>query len=108
MPRLIGGPEKAHDADVTIVTHAYAWEPLCYLLHQIENFSGFQLQDKHNASYFSKMSWNGRDLSDGKFSENIWKREANLEDNTKEYFAEWKRLAIFAPKYLRNFGANKC
>ena len=32
----------------------------------------------------------------------------NCEGKIKAYFAEWKRLATFAPKYLRNFGANKC
>ncbi len=32
----------------------------------------FNKQDEHNASYFSKMSWNGgKDLSNGKFSESI-------------------------------------
>ena len=55
MPRLIGGPEKAHDADVTIVTHAYAWEPLCYLLHQIENFLEFQLQDEQRFLFFQNV-----------------------------------------------------
>ena len=28
--------------------------------------SGFQVQDTHNASYFSKMLWSGYNLSDGK------------------------------------------
>jgi len=28
-----------------------------------------KLQDEHNASYFSKMSWRGRNLSDGKFTQ---------------------------------------
>ena len=30
--------------------------------------SGFQVQDTHNASYFSKMLWSGYNLSDGNVS----------------------------------------
>ena len=39
-----------------IAAHAIAWEPLCYPCIQIENFLRFQVQDKHNASSFSRMS----------------------------------------------------
>jgi len=38
---------------------------------RFENFLRFQVQDKHNASYFSKMSWRGKYLSDCKVNENI-------------------------------------
>ena len=38
---------------------------------RFENFLRLQVQDKHNASYFSKLSWSGRNLSDGKVNENI-------------------------------------
>ena len=37
------------------------------LTHKI-GVSGFQVQDTHNASYFSKMLWSGYNLSDGKVS----------------------------------------
>ena len=33
---------------------------------RFENFLRFQVQDKHNASYFSKMSWNGHTLPNAK------------------------------------------
>ena len=36
-----------------------------------ENFLRFHLQEMHNASYISKMSWSGKYLSDGKVNENI-------------------------------------
>ena len=32
----------------------------------VSGVSGFQVQDTHNASYFSKMLWSGYNLSDGK------------------------------------------
>ena len=35
-------------------------------LHLIENFLRFQVQDKHNASYFSNMSWKELPLSNHK------------------------------------------
>ena len=34
---------------------------------RFENFLRFQVKDKNNASYFTKMLWIGRNLSDGKF-----------------------------------------
>ena len=37
-----------------------------------ENFSGFQLQDKHNASYIPKCRGYGLHQSDGKFTKFIW------------------------------------
>ena len=57
MPRLIGGPEKAHDADVTIAAHAICVRTTMLSLHLIENFLRFQVQDKHNASSNSNMFW---------------------------------------------------
>ena len=33
---------------------------------RFENFLRFQVQDKHNASYYSKMSWNGRTIPKAK------------------------------------------
>ena len=36
----------------------------------------------------------------------IW--QIICEKKLRLYFAQWKLLVIFAPKYLRNFGANKC
>ena len=32
----------------------------------VSSVSGFQVQDTHNASYFSKMLWSGYNLFDGK------------------------------------------
>ena len=54
MPRRIGGPEKALCTDVTIAAHAIGVRTTMLSLYTIESFSGFQLQDKHNASYFPK------------------------------------------------------
>ena len=36
------------------------------ILVSFENFLRFQVQNKHNASYFTKMSWNGRAISNAK------------------------------------------
>ena len=48
MPRLIGGPEKAHDADVTIAAHAMSITLL-----------------------IKKMSWSSQKLSTRKFNQHI-------------------------------------
>ena len=56
MPRRIGGPEKALYTDVTIAAHAIGVRTTMLSLYTIESFSGFQLQDEHNASYFTIMS----------------------------------------------------
>ncbi len=56
MPRRIGGPEKALCTDVTIAAHAIGVRTTMLSLYTIESFSGFQLQDEHNASYFTIMS----------------------------------------------------
>ncbi len=57
MPRLIGGPEKAHDADVTIAAHAMhvrTTMPILVLFVEFPTFSNHKIT--HNASYFSKMT----------------------------------------------------
>ena len=59
MPRLIEDPEKAHDADVTIAAHAIRVRTTMLNPCSSENFLRFKLQDLHNASYFTKMSWKG-------------------------------------------------
>ncbi len=55
MPRRIGGPEKALCTDVTIAAHAISVRTTMLSLYTIENFSGSQLQDEHDASYYTNM-----------------------------------------------------
>ena len=62
----------------------------------------------HNASYFSKMSWKGDAIPTANLTKIFENEGVTAKEQIKAYFAEWKRLATFAPKYLRNFGANKC
>ncbi len=56
MPHRIGGPEKALCTDITVADPRISVRTTMLSLHTIERFSGFQLQDEHNASYFTKMS----------------------------------------------------
>ena len=58
MPRsklkVLGKPECTN---VVIAAHAICVRTTMPPLVFVENFLGFQLQDKHNASSFSHMSW---------------------------------------------------
>ena len=56
---LLEGRRKPIDADVVIAAHAIRVRTTMPSLHLIENFLRFQVQDKHNASFFSNMSWKG-------------------------------------------------
>ena len=60
MPRLdlkvVGNPLYS---DVVDSSPRYAREAIMPSLSTVENFLRFQVQDTHNASYFSKMSWKG-------------------------------------------------
>ena len=51
------------DADVTIAAHAICVRTTMLSLHLNENFLRFQVQDKHNASYFSLMYWKSKSLT---------------------------------------------
>ena len=46
-------------------------------LSTVKNFLRFQVQDTHNASFFTKMSWKGRNLSDDEVTQNILERADN-------------------------------
>lgn len=55
---LVDGRRKPLCTDVVIAAHANVRTTIISL-YTFENFLRFQLQDKHNASYFSNMSWRG-------------------------------------------------
>lgn len=55
---LVDGRRKPLCTDVVIAAHANVRTTIISL-YTFENFLRFQLQDKHNASYFSNMSWKG-------------------------------------------------
>lgn len=59
MPRLnlkvVGNPLYSDVVD----SPRYAREAIMPSLSTVENFLRFQVQDTHNASYFSKMLWIG-------------------------------------------------
>lgn len=54
------------------------------------------------------MSWKGDAIPTANLTKIFENEGVTAKEQIKAYFAEWKRLATFAPKYLRNFGANKC
>ncbi|WP_289833401.1 hypothetical protein [uncultured Phocaeicola sp.] len=60
---LSEGPEKTFDDRYGYSSPRYMRENHYAVLVIFENFSGFQLQDKHNASSNSKMSWREFSLS---------------------------------------------
>ena len=64
MPRLIGGPEKAHDADVTIAAH-YAISCIKSKISQVSNYK------MSITLLIKKMSWSSQKLSTRKFNQNI-------------------------------------
>ena len=58
MPRLkLEVLRKPCSTDMDIAAHAIALEPLCYPCTTFEISQVSNLQDKHNASFFSNMSW---------------------------------------------------
>jgi len=50
MPHRIGGPEKTLCTDITVADSRICVRTTMLSLYTIEKFSGFQLQDTHNAS----------------------------------------------------------
>ena len=67
------GPEKTNDADVTIAAHAICVRTtMLSLASNLKGSQVFKLQDEHNASYFSKMSWVNLRQPDHKVTKNLW------------------------------------
>ncbi len=58
----------------------YARETIMPSLSTIETFIRFQVQEKHNASYFFKMSWTDQGLSNYKVNEKYLKQKAYIAD----------------------------
>lgn len=55
-------------SDVVDSSPRYAREAIMPSSSTVENFLRFQVQDKHNASYFSKMSWSGKTFPSAKLT----------------------------------------
>ncbi len=68
MPRLIGGPEKAHDADVTIAAHAENHYAISCIKSKISQVSNYKMSI---TLLIKKMSWSSQKLSTRKFNQNI-------------------------------------
>lgn len=55
-------------SDVVDSSPRYARKAIMPSSSTVENFLRFQVQDKHNASYFSKMSWSGKTFPSAKLT----------------------------------------